>query len=218
MSPEEARSLFLPLHGAVGLLALVGGVGALVTSRGSPRHRWFGLTFVVGMAGAVLAAIPVLVVTQNVFLTGMGGFAAYMTWTGWRIARQRSRAGGRLDQATSLLMILAGLGFAAWGLLKLLQGAGSLAIVPVLMGGGSVLFARQHLRWFRADPATRRPWIAEHLGAIGGGFIAGLTAFGAAAGTNLLPMVPEAVFWLGPAALLIPVLRRATARVPGMTG
>ena len=213
MSPDDARALFLPLHGLVGLCALVGGVGALATRPGSRPHIWLGRLFTLGMAGAILAATPVLLATQNVFLTGMGGFAAYMTVTGWRIARQRGAAGGRLDRGISTAMVVFGLSFAAWGLRALLRGGGALGIVPVLMGVGSVLFARSHLRWYAAPAEQRSPWQAEHLGAMGGGLIAALTAFGAATGTNLLPVVPEPIWWLGPTLILGPLLRRASSKV-----
>lgn len=213
LDPDTARAWMLPLHGSVGVFALIGGAGALLTKKGSPAHRRWGQLFMAGMAGAVVFAVPVLIATGNLFLTGMGAFAAYMSWTGWRIARQRAAAGGGLDQAVSGLMIALGLLFAAFGGLKLAQGAGPMAAVPIAMGLGCAAFARQHLRWYRAPAAARRPWVAEHLGAAGGGFIAGLTAFGAAAGTNLLPQVPEPLYWLGPAAVLSPLLARWGKRV-----
>lgn len=207
MTPEQARAIFLPVHGAIGVLTLVGGFGALATQKGSPRHRWFGRAFVIGMAGAIMAATPVLVVTGNLFLTGMGGFAAYMTYTGWRLARAKGQAGGPGDQAVSVAMIVGGLAFAALGAKVLLRGNG-LGIVALAMGLGSATFAGVHLRWFRADRATRTTWVSVHVGAIGGGLIAGLTAFGAAAGTNYVPAVPEPVWWLGPTVVLGPLLAR----------
>jgi hypothetical protein len=51
-----------------------------------------------------------------------------------------------------------------------------------------------------------------HLGAIGGGLIAGLTAFAAAVLTNYVPSVPEPLVWLAPTALLSPLLQRASKR------
>ena len=165
------------------------------------------------MAGAIVAATPVLVATENAFLTGMGAFAAYMTFTGWRIARQRDAAGGRLDRAASFGMQVGGFAFAAFGLRALLSGGGPLASVPLAVGLGAALFARSHLRWFAAPPEGRRSWRAQHLGAMGGGLIAGLTAFGAAGGTNLLPAVPEPVWWLGPTLILAPLLRRASSKL-----
>ncbi len=211
MTPEEARALFLPIHGVAGVLALVGGFGALLVAKGSPAHRWLGRLFALSMAGATLAAAPVILVTENRFLAGMGAFAAYMTFIGWRIGRQKERAGGRLDQAVALLAVVGGLGFAIFGASALLRGH-ALGLVPVAMGLGAALFARVHLRWFRGDRATRRRWVAMHLGAIGGGLIAGLTAFSAAVLTNYLPSVPEPLVWLAPTALLSPLLQRASKR------
>jgi hypothetical protein len=213
MSPEDARVLFLPIHGVVGVLALVGGIGALAVQKGSPIHRWLGRAFVVGLLGAALAAQPVIWVTGNLFLGGMGCFAAYMTWAGFAIVRCREAAGRPVDQAISAGMIVIGLAFAAYGVRALLAGS-ALGAVPVAMGLGSALFARHHLRWFRAPRSSRRSWVAMHVGAIGGGLIAGLTAFGAATLTNYVPMVPEPVVWLLPTAILSPLLRRASSRIP----
>ena len=67
-------------------------------------------------------------------------------------------------------------------------------------------------RPFIVTTLTRRRWVAMHLGAIGGGLIAGLTAFSAAVRTNYLPSVPEPLVWLAPTALLSPLLQRASKR------
>lgn len=208
MSPDDARAFFLPFHGVVGVAALVGGFGALAAPKGGLAHRRLGLVFAAGMALAIVLAVPVLVATQNIFLTGMGAFAGYMTWTGWRVARHKAAAGGWLEQTVSLAMMAGGIAFAAFGLRALLGGL-VLGLVPLAMGLGAGAFARQHWRWYRADRATRGPWVAVHLGAIGGGLIAGLTAFGAAAVTNYVPAVPEWILWLAPAAVLSPLLVRA---------
>ena len=193
------------------MATLIGGFGALVAKKGSPTHIWLGRLFAGGMALVILAAIPVLVTTGNLFLTGMGTFAGYMTWTGWRIARAKNAAGGAGDLAVSAAMIVLGLAFAGYGGLALARGH-SLGGVALAMGLGAAAFGRRHWRWFRAPVATRVPWVAEHMGSIGGGLIAGLTAFGAAAGTNYLPQVPEPIYWLGPVVVLSPLLQRASAR------
>lgn len=211
LSPEDARALFLPLHGGIGIATLIGGFGALIAKKGSPAHIWLGRLFAGGMALVILAAIPVLLATENLFLTGMGSFAGYMTWTGWRIARAKNASGSTGDLAVSGAMIVVGLAFAAYGALALLRGTG-LGIVAVAMGLGAAAFGRKHWRWFRAPVASRAPWVGEHLGSIGGGLIAGLTAFGAAAGTNYLPEVPEPVYWLAPTVVLSPLLQWASAR------
>lgn len=155
------------------------------------------------MAGAIVAAAPVVVVTGNTFLAGMGAFAAYMTWTGWRVARRRGAPGTPLDHAVCGLTMVGGLLFAAFGARALVAGH-ALGLVPVAMGIGAAAFARRHRRWF-LDPSRER-WVAVHLGAIGGGLIAGCTAFAAAAVTNYLPQVPEPLVWLTPPAVLAPWL------------
>jgi hypothetical protein len=211
MSPEEARALLLPLHGGFGVITLIGGFGALIAKKGSVSHIRLGRLFAGGMALTILAAIPVLLTTGNLFLTGMGSFAGYLTWTGWRIARAKHAAGSTGDLGVSVTMILLGLIFAAYGGLALSRGH-SLGGVALAMGLGASAVGRRHWRWFRAPPATRAPWVAEHIGAIGGGLIAGLTAFVAAVGTNYLPQVPEPIYWLGPVVVLGPLLHCASAR------
>ncbi|MBM4368198.1 MAG: hypothetical protein FJ102_18445 [Deltaproteobacteria bacterium] len=190
----------------MGLAALVGGFGAMSVPKGGSAHRRLGQLFVLGMAGAIVAAVPVLWATRNLFLTGMGLVAAYMTFMGWRLARTRGQLGAP-ERGVARGMMVAGSLFGLLGL-RVLLGGQSLGVVAAAMGFGSVALGRQHLRWMSADPGQREPWVTQHIGAISGGLIAGLTALGAAAGTNYLPVVPEPVYWLGPALILGPIFRR----------
>lgn len=214
MTPEDARAWFLPFHGTFGVLSMLGGFGALLVLKGSLRHKRLGWVFVVGQALATVVVSPVIAVTQNVFLGGMGAFAAYMTWTGWRIARRKDAPATGMDLGISGGMVLGGVLFAAWGA-KALAAGHSLGLVPIFMGLGGALFARSHWRWFRAQPGGRRPWVVMHLGAIGGGLIAALTAFSAAVLSNYATWIPEFVVWLAPAAVLSPLLQREGRRVEG---
>lgn len=214
MTPEQARAWFLPIHGTVGVLALVGGVAALLTRKGSPAHRWAGRTFALSMLLAIVAASPVLVATRNPFLTGMGSFAGYMTWMGFRLARLKDGDGTAFDRGVAAGAIAAGLGFSVWGAFALARG-NLVGLVPVAMGLLFAGFGREHTRYLRAPRAERGPWVAAHLGAAGGGLIAGTTAFAAATLTNFVPSVPEPIVWLAPAAVLGPILRRASQRARG---
>ena len=73
MDLETSRAIFLPLHGAL---------------RG-PALLLAGVSFVVFMLRAILASVPVIVLSKNIFLGGLGAVTLYLTVAGLRNGMNR---------------------------------------------------------------------------------------------------------------------------------
>lgn len=213
MDIETTKSVLLPIHGTLGFVSLLaGGYAMLMRSRGA-THARVGRVFAVSMVGAVLLAVPVLVVTGNVFLTTLGFIAAWMLATGWRFARLRNGPANAFDRALPILGMCVFAAGAVWGL-TLVPRAGLLGVVPLVLGALGSWLALNQLRGLRGDPAERN-WMRLHGAAIGGAWIASMTAFAAATVTNWIPAVPEWILWVGPSLLGVPLLRRRVRRFAG---
>ena len=207
MELDAAKAVLIPVHGTLGAAALLAGGVALFARKRRGRHTRGGVAFVALMAAAIAAAIPVIVLSRNLFLGGLGAVAAYLVVAGWRLGRLRppARAAAFDPAAAAVAMALFG-GFIAFNLYFVARGQ-LLGLAGAGIGFLGFQSARGHRRFLRAPEQDPRDWVAHHGETMGGAFIASMTAFFAAAMTNVLPGVPEFLIWLAPIALLVPVLR-----------
>lgn len=106
-------------------------------------------------------------------------------------------------------MALAGLGMLGWGAQGVL--AGSRAEPVILLAFGSIGLTMTLADWrdWARGSVTGKDRIARHLGRMLGGTIATITA----AGVINLGFLPDLMVWLGPTALITPVIFWWTARV-----
>lgn len=214
MDEATLRAILIPLHGAIGLAALVVGGIAIASPKRAGRHPAMGRVFFLVMLAAIAAATPVILVGKNLFLGSLGGLALYLTVMGRRLGALRSplHPPTSFDHAFSIggvVVLSAVTGFGGY----VLVGGQMLGAVLLGLGGLGVAFARQHRQFLRAPSEYAKGWAALHGSTMGAAYIAGLTAFGAAAMTNYVPSVPEWIVWLAPAVVLTPVLNRMEQRV-----
>ena len=186
MDLATAKALLLPVHGVLGGLA------------------------------AIAVATPVILLSGNLFLGGLGAVALYLTLSGLRIGQLRPPA--RLPTALDKVLVGASLAFFVLFLgfgLSVLVGGNTLGLAALGIGGLGTRAAASHLRFFLKPETDARSWTEHHGSALGGGCIASVTAFCAAVVTNALPAVPEFLIWLTPVAIGVPLLVRQVRRGRG---
>ena len=216
MDLATAKALLLPVHGVLGGLAIAAGLVALFAVKRRGRHTRAGLAFVGLMVAAIAVATPVILLSGNLFLGGLGAVALYLTLSGLRIGQLRppARLPTALDKglvAASLALFVLFLGFG----LRVLVGGDTLGLAALGIGGLGARAAASHLRFFLKPETDPRSWMEHHGSALGGGCIASVTAFCAAVVTNALPAVPEFLIWLTPVAIGVPLLVRQVRRGRG---
>lgn len=204
MATVETYALWL--HVAAGVVALVAGLGALVTAKGGGRHRRAGRVYVSAM-GVVVLTVPVLFAFEPGFLRGflvlVATFSGYLVFSGYRTMRGRPVGGARpVDWAGAVVVVAACLGLGVWGVSLLAAGTGMGAVLTVFGGIGLAMGAAD-LRAFRAGDTRDGP-VVDHLTRMVAGYIATVTAVAVVnlAGTP----VPAVVAWLGPTALGVPLI------------
>jgi hypothetical protein len=213
MSLEEAKALLLPIHACLGILALIVGFVAVFARKRRGRHTSLGAAFVILMLLAIMASAPVIVLSGNLFLGGLGAVALYLVLVGWRIGKLRPPAqqATLLDRGFVLLSLTLFVLFMLFGLRYVLQGQ-MVALVAIAIGYLGAKSAWDHHCFFRDPEGGERSWMQHHGGTLGGALIASVTALCAAVLTNYLPQVPEFIVWLVPIVLLIPMIRKQVAR------
>ena len=207
--------------GAIALLTAVISVASKATTVSHRVHVVTGTIFVVCMAIISITGLPLAYLKGSLFLLMIGVFSGYLTWSGWRYARNRTGRPVSVDWAVVAVMIVVGAGLIAYGLWSLIQGS-SFGVVMIVFGGISLFLCSLDLRIFRAGGATGKLRISQHLSMMLAGTITALTAFSANILSRYIPSQLEPLAWLWPTALLVPVIIvwgrriRAGSRVSGL--
>ena len=189
----------LLIHILAGVVAVLAGLGAIVTMKGGRRHNQTGKLYAVMMSIVVVTAIPLAVWTENWFLFAIAIFTGYLIAAGYRIVLRRRggvQAVTATDYALHGLMITVGIAMIGGGY-----------VLAVLGGIGGSLAVRE-LRQLRVSDTERTPWFERHIGFMGGGYIATITA----AVTVNLTMLPPLLRWLGPTIVGVPMILYAVRK------
>ena len=197
------------LHILAGVVALAAAGIAVGSAKGGRLHRRSGNIYTLAMLFVGLSALVLAVVHPNAFLFAVGVFSLYLVFTGWRAAMVRDGRPRRLDHAGGAVMALAGLGMLGWGAQGIMAGSGAQPVILVAFGSIGLTMALADWRDWARGPVAGKARIARHLGRMLGGTIATITA----AGVVNLGFLPDLVVWLGPTALITPVIFWWTARV-----
>jgi len=197
------------LHILAGVSALAAAGVAVGSAKGGRLHRRSGNAYTLAMVFVGLSALVLSVVHPNPFLFAVGVFSLYLVFTGWRAAIVRDGKPRRLDHAGGTVMALAGLGMLGWAGQGVLAGSGAQPVILLAFGSIGLTMALADWRDWARGPIAGKARIARHLGRMLGATVATITA----AGVVNLGFLPDLVVWLGPTALIIPVIFWWTARV-----
>lgn len=198
-------------HIGAGVVALLAGLAAMLTRKGGRRHNTAGKLYVGTMGFVVVTAVPLAISVENWFLFAIAIFSGYLVFSGYRvIQRRRARLAGHtpVDLIGHGTMTLAGVVMVGGGVGQTLSGDPGLAPVLVVFGIIGILLAVRMLAQFRKPPEERVPWFENHIGFMGGAYIATVTA----AVTVNLTMLPPLARWLGPTLIGVPLIAYATRK------
>lgn len=208
---ERALTGLLALHVAAGLVAVLAGLGAILTEKGGHRHVRAGQVYVGTMAFVVVSALPLAVAGGSVFLFTIAVFTGYLLFAGYRVLDRKRGVPAEvaaLDWLAVGGMLVAGAGMIAWGGYNSLVGTVGISPALVAFGTIGVVLAAQQARRFRRPATERMGWFYQHLAFMGGAYIATVTA----SATVNLTMLPPLVRWLGPTAVGVPAILLTTRR------
>ena len=198
------EELTLWIHIAGGTVALVAGVGALITKKGGFRHRGAGKVFLVSMGvvvGTVVILLPLDPTPFRAILTLVAIFSGYLAFSGYRaLSRKRPAQTGHLvDWTAAGSVILACLGLSVWGISWVLDGR-SFGIVMLVFGGIGIAFGTMDIRLFQTSKSEE--WMVNHLQRMIGAFIATVSAVSAVNPTPVMGITA----WLWPTAVSVPLI------------
>jgi hypothetical protein len=149
----------------------------------------------------ILTAIPLSIITSNIFLFLIAIFSFYQAFAGTRFARKRKGIATILDWATVCLMVLAGVGMLILATIYYTND-NSQYIVLLVFGFLAVFLGHSDYKSHKNKTATGEKRIAKHLTNMMGGTIAVITAVLV---VNV-DIEPVWIWWVLPTALIVPFI------------
>ena len=191
----------LIIHILAGTLALMAAVSAVVSSKGKKGHIIAGRTYFWGMTIIFLTAIPMSIVSGNVFLFLIAIFSFYLAYAGMRFARNRTGIANIFDWVAVSLMILSGMVMWCLAIFYLINN-NSQYITPIIFGFIAISLGYTDFRGYRNKSAIGKQRIARHLTNMLAGTIAVITAVLV---TNIY-IEPVFILWILPTIVITPII------------
>ncbi len=208
MSWDQVFAVLRAIHITGGSIALITGYSALVVTRGGPRHRQLGRVYVWGMVAVALTALPMAIIKPNPFLFGVAVFSSYFLYSGRAAAVKRDGTISSLDYTAAFVLLITSVSaLAASTYIKLneIPYSETFLITGSVFALIGLVIAFVDLRRFRKGPINGRGRIIKHLTGMCAALIATTTAV-AVTMSNVVPEIPKLVAWLGPTAVMVPVI------------
>jgi len=193
--------ILLPIHILAGTIALLCAALAVSSEKGKRLHVLSGRAYFWSMVGIFLTAIPMSIISSNIFLFLIAIFSFYLAFAGMRFARNRKGVANTLDWIAVSLMISSGLGMLILSAI-FFTNDNSQYIVLLVFGFLAITLGYADFRSYKNNSATGKERISRHLTNMMGGTIAVITAVLV---TNP-PFEPEWVWWVLPTVLITPVI------------
>ena len=191
----------LPIHILAGTIALLAAAFAICSEKGKKIHITAGRTYYWGMAGIFLTALPMSIITSNVFLFLIAFFSFYLACAGRRFAQNRKGIASTVDWIAVGLMIAAGLGMWVLAVFYSIEN-NSQYITLTVFGFIAIALGYTDYKTYKQQEATGKKRIARHLSNMMGGTIAVVTAVLV---VNV-DIEPVWIWWVLPTALIVPFI------------
>lgn len=166
-------------HIAGGTLALITGLGAMFTAKGSRIHRLFGKIYFWSMTTVFASAVVLAIGHSKTFLLMVAFFSYYFTVRGYRILFQKGVGGKvRATWVDVLIGTVAGVfivSLGAWGVYMFIQGI-MMGVVAIVFCSIGATFLISDIRKFRTTQGKMH-WSYGHIAAMGASYISATTAF-----------------------------------------
>ena len=174
---------------------------AVVSAKGEKVHIRAGRTYFWGMFLIFITAIPMSIVTSNLFNFLVAIFSFYLAYSGMRFARNRTGIANTFDWAAVGLMVLSGI--AMWCLATVyFLNINAQYITLAVFGFIAISLGYTDFRSYRNKSAIGKQRIARHLTNMLAGTIAVITAV-LVTNVNIEPVF---ILWILPTILISPFI------------
>tara|TARA_E500000075_G_C6829029_1_gene239356 strand:+ start:53 stop:661 length:609 start_codon:yes stop_codon:yes gene_type:complete len=196
------------IHIIAGTVSLLAAALAVASGKGKKEHILAGRTYFWGMFSIFITAIPMSIISSNLFLFPVAIFSFYLAYAGMRFGRNRTGIASTFDWAAVGLMILSGI--AMWCLATLyFINNNTQYITLTVFGFIAISLGYADFRSYRNKSAIGKKRIARHLTNMLAGTIAVITAV-LVTNVNIEPVF---IFWILPTILITPLIFCGTEKL-----
>lgn len=206
--------LLLISHAGSGAMVLLLGFLLFVIKKGTTSHINLGRVYVGLMWWICLSAMIVISFYRfSAFLMVIAVLTFYATYSGLRvIRRKKSGRASLLDWVIASLTTCFGIGLFIYGLyiFYLVSGFHVLGMLCLIFGVFTASAGWDDIRFFRnPDFSNRLWWLKQHISAMGGSYIAAITAFAVQnGGLFQLQENLQWLLWVIPAVIGTPIISK----------
>jgi uncharacterized membrane protein len=212
MTREILTHYGLIFHVTVGMIGFFVAPAAMLTVKGGLWHRRWGKIYFWAMTAAAISAVllSTMGMRQNLFLTFIGIFSFYLSYSGYRVLYQKRPAQGQgpkpYDWAMAMGTAIAGSALVLLGVTKPSPMWAYISTVAIALGGACVITAAQDIHRFLKPPADKNFWWYSHMAGMLGSYIAATTAFLVNNALRMHFPGPVWIWWLLPTAVGVPAI------------
>ena len=97
LSGLKGMQILLPIHILAGIVALLGAAVSVLSEKGKKLHVLSGKTYFWSMVVNFFTAIPMSIISRNIFLSPIAVFSFHLALAGMRFARNRKGVATTFD-------------------------------------------------------------------------------------------------------------------------
>ena len=188
-------------HIIAGSISLTAAALAVLSTKGKKLHILSGRTYFWGMAIIFLTAIPMSIISVNIFLFLVAIFSFYLAFAGMRFARNRKGIANFFDWVAIGLMVLSGV-IMLFLATNYFMNNNSQYITLAVFGLIAISLGYTDFSNYRKKYAIGKQRIARHLTNMLAGTIAVITAVLV---TNI-HIEPVFILWILPTIIITPLI------------
>lgn len=192
----------LVMHIVAGFSALAVGTSILIVKKGNELHRKMGLLFFYAMVIVGVTAVIMSTYRHSLFLFCIGIFSLFQIHFGRQSIQNKSLKPSWFDHVVTVIGI-------SNGIVMVTQGNVVLLVFGIIQLQLCFTVVWTAIKLVQKKEIHPKAWLRQHIGMMMGSYIATFTAFMV---VNLNDVQPQWIVWLGPTALLVPLMQYWTWR------
>ncbi len=205
---EKVFTVTIVIHVLAGIGALIFGALAIILKKNTPKHKPVGRFYFYCMTTIFVTGVFLSVCKGLLFLFFIAIFTYYSTIIAYRALRLKNLHNGQKPALIDWIVeVIAGatfIGLIIFAVYYYIQHKDVNALIPLTFGTFGLWGVIKNTQRLLSKPKETLYWLKMHIGNMLGSYIGAITAFVVNQAEHI--PLPQIVLWLGPAAILVPII------------